>query len=202
MANFRTSENRRVADYFVRSLRGEYGRDVTHAALESSGLNPVLTRGKPLRARHVRQVVKRADALLADVRKRNAELSASFARPVALGTYVSLLQIKIDDAARRRFGSNPTLAKLVDVNRVAPRVEKAIVDAGRNGNHFVTSEEAAVAELPGIGHEDRAALLVQVLHDSVPARLVPAMGKALGRVQDDVVALGTGLKTSGGAMCS
>ena len=132
-----------MADRFAQSLRGAYGKDVADAALESSGLNPVMARGKPLRARHVRQVVKRADALLADVRKRNAELSTSFSKPVALGTDVSLLQIKIDDAARTRYRANPTMAQLVDARRVASRVEKAIVDAGRNGNHFVTSVEAA-----------------------------------------------------------
>ena len=305
-ANFRTGENRRVADCFAQSLRGAYGRDVADAALESSGLNPVMARGKPLRARHVRQVVKRADALLADVRKRNAELSTSFSKPVALGTDVSLLQIKIDDAARTRYRANPTMAQLVDARRVASRVEKAIVDAGRNGNHFVTSVEAAgiierivaeeldtaytnardsaldrlalddrnslagralaaaaalsaspvplevgrltsdtrahlasrfhqaiadgsvpghelgdeaglrrladkvmgefvaertsaqaaVAELPDLAHPYRAALLDQVLHDTVPAQLVPAMGKALARVGEGAVVLGPGLKTA------
>ena len=56
--------------------------------------------------------------------------------------------------------------------------------------------QSAVGELPDIGREDRAALFSQVLHDTVPAQLVPAMGKALARVGEGAVVLGPGLKTA------
>lgn len=139
----RTTENRAVAHRFAESLRQRYGSELAEQVLGSTGVDSALRRGRPLRVRHVRQAVARADALVHGVRERNVALARSYSRPVAATTDQSLLRIKIDDVARRSFAANSTVGKLVDPAVMAARVEAAIAEAGRDGAHFVTTEEAA-----------------------------------------------------------
>ena len=143
VARFRTAENRAVAHKFAASLRRSYGAEVSDQVMRGSGLDRVAAHGRPLRARRVQAAVRQADALFAAVRERNAAVAQSYSRPVSVGTDQSLLRIKIDEAARTLFAANPTVTNLVDPQALATRVEDVIVAAGRDGTHFVTTEEAA-----------------------------------------------------------
>ena len=54
----------------------------------------------------------------------------------------------------------------------------------------------ALARVPGLGAGEREALAGHLLHDNVPARLVPALARAYVAGRDDVAALATPLRTA------
>ena len=143
MAAFHGSANRAVTKRFVESLRSGYGAEVSGQVIASSGLDDALERGRPLRARQVRAALEHADALRDAIRQGNAELGRSYGRPAAAGTDMSLVRLKFDDVLRRVYPRNPSVGNLVRVEDVASKVDAAIAAAGRDGAHYVTTEEAA-----------------------------------------------------------
>ena len=187
VARFRTSENRAVAHKFAASLRQRYGTEVSDQVMRGSGLDRHAARGKPLRARHVQEAVRRADVLFSATRERNAMVAQSYSRPVSVGTDQSLLRIKIDDVARQFYPANPTVTKLVDPQALATKVEDAIATAGQNGRHFVTTEEAAgvlsnvvTEELNGAYHNARDRALASLTLDHPGSISCQALAEAAG----------------------
>ena len=137
------SRNRDVADRFAQSLTNHYGAELSSHALRSAGLDRMLSSGRPLRARHVRQVIDHAERLQADFQQSAERAGRAYSRPVAVGADATLLGTALNDVARKMQPNDPTLAALVDIEALGDRVQEAIVAAGRDGGHFVTTEEAA-----------------------------------------------------------
>ena len=171
IGNFRTGANRDTSARFLESLYARYGGDLSEQALKSSGASRAIKGGKPLRARHVREAVRHADRLQAAFRDRNARAADTYLGRVATGVDLTLLQVMIDDAARKLHPGIPEGARLVDAAALEPGVRQAIAAAGKDGSRLVTTELAAVIVKP-------------LVHEAVNAALGP-MAKAVEQVSLD-----------------
>lgn len=142
LSNFRAAENRDVAAHFVVSLRSRFGGEVSEQALRSTGLDQSLTRGKPLRARHVQAIVQSAEQVQADFNRVNVEAGRPYAQPVSVGANRSMLNFKIDHHVKTLYADLPQVTKWLDVGALGGRVQDEFAAAGRDGKHFVTTKEA------------------------------------------------------------
>ena len=142
IGRFRKSENREATGSFITSLRKRYGREIADHLVRSTGMDRAMARGKPLRARHVQEIVDQANLLRADVVNRNAEVSHDYLGQRAIHSNLSLLQSSLEHHSRQMFPSRPDMHKRVDVERIARIVQREISAAGDNGKHLVTTREA------------------------------------------------------------
>ena len=141
---FRRSANREVTGVFIESLRNRYGGEVTDHLVKSTGMDRVMASGKPLSARHVAEIVGKADALHASIVDRNAHVAASYnTSRMEDKSDISLLQFSLERQSNTLFPTNPNMHRLVDADGLSGMVEREIRAAGNNDAHFVTTQEAA-----------------------------------------------------------
>ena len=143
IGKFRRSGNQEAARHFVDALRERYGKEVANHVVRSTGLDPAIARGRPLRARQVAEIVGEADALRAAIVNRNAAVATNFPGQMAIGSDRSIQQNSLELQSRKLFPTNPNMHLLVDAGRLSGMVDSEIRAAGKNGEHFVTTDEAA-----------------------------------------------------------
>ena len=169
IGRFRKSDNRKVIGAFIASLRDQYGGELTDQLVRSTGMDREMALGKPLRARQVRKVAGRADALSAAVAERNSSVAAGYARKLGSESDLSLVKISLEHQSRTLYPANPNMHLLVDPARVSGMVQREIIAAGDKGKHFVTTEEAAE-------------ILKRVVNGELDAAFTSARQGALGKM--------------------
>lgn len=140
------SRNREVTNLFINSLKATYGDSVTEQVVNSTGLATSLRQGRSLRSRDISVALDLAKRSSSQFREANRSLAASYGKPAAAGSGVSLLSIKLDDTARQLLGEGTEAERVkafVDRDKLKQAVENRIAAFGDNGKRFVTSEEAA-----------------------------------------------------------
>ena len=144
VGNFRSASNRQATNAFAASLRARYGDELAGLALESAGIDGAAKRGRPLRAMQVRSVVQQAEQLEASFRQRNAVV-ASHMGQTRFGNILGrqLLAGKVAKAARESMPHGAFVAQRLDLASLSEKVNSAIMAAGREGMHLVSTQEAA-----------------------------------------------------------
>ena len=144
MGKFQTSANREIANRFDESLKGRYGKELSDQVRESRGLDRLASLGKPLTVRQVQDASREAHALQVRFKDSNMQLVRSYSVPLlSSDRSISLMQMKIAHSACKASPEDPSVAKLVKPEDIAFKFEQAIANAGSNGTHLVTTEEAA-----------------------------------------------------------
>lgn len=169
---FRYSENRQAARCFSQSLREKYGDHVFNEVLHSSRLDTIVKRGKPLRARHVREFLQQAKSYLNGVRTWNAALARSYVDPGAGNPNGTQFRSRMEREARRAIPGNPTAAGLLDTDAVARSFKAAVTEAGRKGTRLISSNDAA-------------AILSRVVTREISAAFEEASAEALCKLSLD-----------------
>ena len=98
----RASANRQTLGFFVFALKDRYGPDITDHLVSSTGIETAILLGRPLRARHVREIVSLASGLQQSVRRPGSSIPPLAASPVRVQT---LLAREIDKSLRRGYVS-------------------------------------------------------------------------------------------------
>ena len=143
VGGFRSASNRRSANAFANSLRGHYGNELADLALKSAGIEGAAKRGRPLRARQVRVAVHEAERLKTSFRQQNAVVASQ----VGAAKYGQILgphflKEKAAQLVRDAVPHGAFMAQHLDMAALSAKVERAIVEAGDQGAHLVTTEEA------------------------------------------------------------
>jgi len=141
--HFRGDANRLATAAFADSLRARYGDELAGLALKSAGLDNAQNGGKPLKARQVKAAVQHADQLQGTFRQRNAVVAGALSQQ-QFGDVLAprLLADKVSAIARQTLPPGAVAANQLDPEALSQSVRSAIIDAGRDGAHLVTTEEA------------------------------------------------------------
>ncbi len=143
--HFRSDANRLATAAFADSLRSRYGGELAGLALKSAGLDRTSGSGKPLKARQVQDAVQHAERLRGVFHQRNAEVAGALSlRQHGELLPPHLLAGKVSAIARQTLppGAAAAAANQLDLGALSKLVQASIINAGRNGAHLVTTEEA------------------------------------------------------------
>ncbi len=156
--HFRSDANRLATAAFADSLRSRYGDELAGLALKTAGLDRTLKSGKPLKARQVRAAVQQADYLQGTFRQRNAAVAGALSQGQFGKAFTPLhLAGKASEIARQILPHGAFVAHHLDPEALSQLVRSAIIEAGRDGAHLVTTEEAGSIQERVIRNEIQSA---------------------------------------------
>ncbi len=191
---FRSAANRAVTGVFAESLRRKFGDEVSRAALEPDVFRRQ-ARGKPLRARHVLEVIDSAARLQADFNKCNINVSRLYFRSTVPGNATEALHRLVDLRVRQRCRLVPHAGRFLNLGRIARTVKDDILAAGLAGSHLVTREEAAGIAARVIDRQlETGGVVPEVsgtsLASSIAGRALASAVRADPTLREDLMSLG------------
>ncbi len=148
-AHFRLGENRRATGRFLQAMSATYGAEITREVAAARKVTGGFGRIMPLTARKVSTVVRQAEHLQDSIRQNNRLLAECAKKVQAEGLSTESVSAEIDKSIQGHLknmpgfaGSYSEVARSINAETVAAQVEQAVVEAGRDGSHRVSPEEA------------------------------------------------------------
>lgn len=135
-------ENRRARGLFLQAINRRYGAEIARNIATTRGLTGGLRSVKPLTSRKVQEVVQTADRMQSATNEYNLRQSQCVRKIEPQGYYQESVSTEIKAAVAAYVRDNPTIARKVDSEAVAQKVEQAVMEAGRNGRHLIDAGEA------------------------------------------------------------
>ncbi len=188
--HFRSEANRLATAAFADSLRSRYGDELAGLALKSAGLEGALKNGKPLKARQVQAAVQHADHLRGTFRQRNATVAGALSQQQFGNVWgPRFLANKASEIARQTLPHGAFVAGHLDLGALSQLVKSAVTDAGRNGAHLVTTQEAASIQASVIKEEiERAhSALARTAERHLDVDGISQPGSLLHRLASDAI---------------